>query len=242
MATLEETLKKIGLATARGVPQLATGFVDLAALPFTATGLLNPEQVVGSTAHLTSKGLLPQPQPGLLAETTELVSSALNPTTAVKSVGLLGATKSSKVAMDAIRKMQSERKLTDLSLVNNPGTPNPPNPNSPKNLEPFESGIVDEKIGNSTISYQLGDDGVLKIFSLRTPQTKRGQGSAKAAMQQIIDRADRYEVPITLDASPLDKKTNLNKLVGFYRRFGFEPTGEKVNLLGEPVMFRNPKK
>lgn len=110
------------------------------------------------------------------------------------------------------------------------------------NLEPFKSGIVDEKIGNSTISYQLGDDGVLKIFSLRTPQTKRGQGSAKAAMQQIIDRADRYEVPITLDASPLDKKTNLNKLVGFYRRFGFEPTGEKVNLLGEPVMFRNPKK
>lgn len=89
MATLEETLKKIGLATARGVPQLATGFVDLAALPLTATGMLKPEQVVGSTAYLTSKGLLPQPQPGLLAETTELVSSAMNPASAVKS-GLIG--------------------------------------------------------------------------------------------------------------------------------------------------------
>lgn len=130
MATLEETLKKLGLATARGVPQLATGFVDLAALPLTATGMLKPEQVVGSTAYLTSKGLLPQPQPGLLAETTELVSSAMNPATAVKSVGLLGATKASKEAMDAIRKMSAERIPTDLSWVNNPVAPNPPNPNA----------------------------------------------------------------------------------------------------------------
>lgn len=127
MATLEEILKKIGLATARGVPQLATGFVDLAALPFTMTGIMNPEQAVGSTAYLTSKGLLPQPQPGLLSETTELVSSALNPAAAIKSVGLLGATKASKEAMDAIRKMSAERVPTDLSWVNKPTTPNPPN-------------------------------------------------------------------------------------------------------------------
>jgi hypothetical protein len=88
MATLEETLKKLGLATARGVPQLATGFVDLAALPFTATGMLKPEQAVGSTAYLTSKGLLPPEQRGLLGETTELVSSALNPASMAKT-GLL---------------------------------------------------------------------------------------------------------------------------------------------------------
>jgi hypothetical protein len=95
MATLEETIRKLGLATARGVPQLATGFVDLAALPFTATGLLKPEEAVGSTAYLTSKGLLPKPQEGLLSETTELVSSAINPATAAKAAlvkgGLLAA-------------------------------------------------------------------------------------------------------------------------------------------------------
>jgi hypothetical protein len=79
MATIEETLRKLGLAAARGVPQLATGFVDLAALPFTMTGVMKPEQAVGSTAYLTSKGLLPPPQEGLLSETTELVSSAVNP-------------------------------------------------------------------------------------------------------------------------------------------------------------------
>lgn len=95
MATLEETLKKLGLAAARGVPQLATGFVDLAALPFTMTGVMKPEQAVGSTAYLTSKGLLPPPQEGLLSETTELVSSAVNPAgltkAALAKTGLLAA-------------------------------------------------------------------------------------------------------------------------------------------------------
>lgn len=95
MATLEETLKSLGLSAARGIPQLATGFVDLAAFPFTATGLLKPEEAVGSTAYLTSKGLLPPEQQGLLNQTTELVSSAINPATAAKAamakVGLLMA-------------------------------------------------------------------------------------------------------------------------------------------------------
>jgi hypothetical protein len=89
MAKIEETLKKLGLAAARGVPQLATGFVDLAALPFTLTGMMKPEQAFGSTAYLTSKGLLPPEQKGLLGETTELVSSALNPAAAIKG-GLIG--------------------------------------------------------------------------------------------------------------------------------------------------------
>ena len=89
MATLEETLKKLGLATARGVPQIATGLVDLAALPFTMTGVVRPEQVFGSTDYLTAKGLLPPPQQGLLPETTELLSSAINPAAAIKG-GLIG--------------------------------------------------------------------------------------------------------------------------------------------------------
>lgn len=85
MATLEETLRSLGLSAARGIPQLATGFVDLAALPFTATGMLKPEQAVGSTAYLTSKGLLPPEQQGLLNQTTELLSGAINPATATKA-------------------------------------------------------------------------------------------------------------------------------------------------------------
>jgi hypothetical protein len=126
MATLEETLRKLGLATARGVPQLATGFVDLAALPFTMTGMLKPEQAVGSTAYLTSKGLLPPEQKGLLGETTELVSSALNPAGAAKTIGLLGATKASKEAMDAIRKMSAEK--VPANLIDYRGSHKAPSP------------------------------------------------------------------------------------------------------------------
>jgi hypothetical protein len=84
-----EYLKSLGISVARGVPQLATGFVDLAALPFTLSGLIKPEQAVGSTDWMTAKGYLPPKQEGLLNETTELLSGVVNPATALKT-GLLG--------------------------------------------------------------------------------------------------------------------------------------------------------
>lgn len=108
MATLEETLRKLGLAAARGVPQLATGFVDLAALPFTMTGVMKPEQAVGSTAYLTSKGLLPPPQEGLLSETTELVSSAMNPATATKAALAKGGLLAAPMALTLGKKLKPE--------------------------------------------------------------------------------------------------------------------------------------
>jgi hypothetical protein len=91
MATLD-TLYSLGKSVARGVPQLATGLVDLAALPLTMTGVRKPEQIFGSTAYLTEKGLLPPAQTGLLNQSTELASSMVNPAAAAKgvSVGLLG--------------------------------------------------------------------------------------------------------------------------------------------------------
>jgi hypothetical protein len=108
----QEYLKRLGLSIARGVPQMATGFVDLAALPFTMTGLLEPEQAFGSTAYLTSKGLLPPEQTGLLNETTEMVSSALNPAGALKggllALGTMAGAKGSKSINKAIKTAQDE--------------------------------------------------------------------------------------------------------------------------------------
>ena len=102
MATIEETLRKLGLSAARGVPQVATGVVDLFSLPFTMTGVMKPEQAVGSTAYLTSKGLLPPPQEGLLSETTELVSSAMNPATATKAALAKGGLLTTPMALSGI--------------------------------------------------------------------------------------------------------------------------------------------
>lgn len=111
MATLEETLRSLGLSAARGIPQLATGFVDLAALPFTATGMLKPEEAVGSTAYLTSKGLLPPEQQGLLNQTTELLSGAMNPAVATKAAlakgGLLMAAPSVMGSIKSVKPAES---------------------------------------------------------------------------------------------------------------------------------------
>ena len=78
-------LLDLGRSVARGVPQAITGFVDLAALPFTLSGLLEPKNVVGSTDYLTAKGLLPQPSQNLLGQTTELLSSAITPAGVAKT-------------------------------------------------------------------------------------------------------------------------------------------------------------
>lgn len=82
-------LVDLGRSVARGVPQAVTGFVDLAALPFTLSGLLEPKNVVGSTDYLTAKGFLPQPSQNLLGQTTELLSSAITPAGVVKTLSAL---------------------------------------------------------------------------------------------------------------------------------------------------------
>ena len=108
-----ELLKKLGLSIARGVPQIATGAVDLAGLPLTMTGLRKPEQIFGSTAYLTDKGLLPQPQTGLLNQSTELASSMLNPAAAAKGgLGLAGIMigKGAKT-WDAVKAAKAEEML-----------------------------------------------------------------------------------------------------------------------------------
>lgn len=95
-------LRRLGLAVARGVPQAVTGFVDLAALPLTASGRMRAEDVVGTTDYLTKRGLLPPPQEGLASESAELLSSMASPGGAAKAamLGVLGP----KGLIDAARR------------------------------------------------------------------------------------------------------------------------------------------
>lgn len=86
-----DDIKSFGKSVARGVPQMATGFVDLAALPLEWTGVIEPGQAVGGTEWMTKKGLLPPEQKGFVNETTELLGSALAPAGLVKNVGTKGA-------------------------------------------------------------------------------------------------------------------------------------------------------
>lgn len=86
-----DDIKRFGKSVARGVPQMASGFVDLAALPFEMAGVVEPGKTPLSTEWLTNKGLLPPEQKGFVNETTELLGSALAPAGLVKSVGTKGA-------------------------------------------------------------------------------------------------------------------------------------------------------
>jgi hypothetical protein len=103
---------------------MATGFVDLASLPFTMTGLLEPEQAVGSTAYLTSKGLLPPSQEGLLSETSEMLASAMSPAGAAKT-GLLGlgaiAGKSLNKLPDSLLSMTRDEFIGNPKIVSPKG-------------------------------------------------------------------------------------------------------------------------
>jgi len=162
MADMTETLRKLGLAAARGVPQLATGFVDLAALPFTMTGMMKPEQAVGSTAYLTSKGLLPPPQEGLLSETTELVSSAVNPATAAKAALAKGGLLAVPMAASGIISPKVAKELT--TPVNLPKT------------EEFVSAV------QNTPTAQITEEGLLLRVQRGQQPTQAGKESVRTGV------------------------------------------------------------
>ena len=83
---------QLATSMTRGIPQLATGVVDLAALPLTMSGLLDPKDAFMSTDYLDSKGLLPPKQTGTGNMLAELGSSMLSPPLAAKGalLGLAG--------------------------------------------------------------------------------------------------------------------------------------------------------
>jgi hypothetical protein len=96
------------------------------------------------------------------------------------------------------------------------------------------------KVGDTTIVY--GFDGAsAEVISIRTPITKRGDGSARRAMTTFLVETDTLGIPVKLSSSPLDKRTRDDKLFNFYRSLGFEPTGRRINPAGDPEMVRQAR-
>lgn len=95
------------------------------------------------------------------------------------------------------------------------------------------------KKGNSTALYAVHKHHI-ELHSVRTPVKHRGKGDAHQAVKHVTDHADRENKPVKLLASPLDKKTRTHKLVGFYKKHGFNTTGQIGNVAGDPKMERKP--
>ena len=88
--------------------------------------------------------------------------------------------------------------------------------------------------------YSIDENNIAEIQSIRTPISKRGQGSARNALNELLSIFKSSGVnTVKLISSPLDKKTSDNKLFNFYKDMGFEDTGETANMAGDKVMKLN---
>lgn len=101
-----------------------------------------------------------------------------------------------------------------------------------------DGSIRDVKIGDTKISYRVTPDGVVDIQSVRTPASKRGAGSARTAMTEFLDEVDKNGYGAELISSPLDRKTDGQKLFDFYSSLGFKDSGGRFG--GMPTMSREP--
>ncbi len=98
------------------------------------------------------------------------------------------------------------------------------------------------KFFNTTIAYSVNDidSGTVNIHSVRTPATKRGNGSARNAMTHFLAKTDGNGLSTRLSSSPLDKKTHGNRLENFYKSLGYIDTGRTINPVGDKEMIREP--
>lgn len=81
---------------------------------------------------------------------------------------------------------------------------------------------------------------LLHIIAIRVPQRKRRKGTGSLLLRAMLFLADvgYGDYHVELAASPLDKRTRLDRLVPWYERHGFKRTGEAINPLGHPKMSR----
>lgn len=81
-----------------------------------------------------------------------------------------------------------------------------------------------EHVGATSITTrERGDSGALEIVDVQTGSASRGQGSARAAMTQVLNQADRDGKTVQLVPEPQDGQTSKRKLQEFYRSLGFVP-------------------
>lgn len=98
-------------------------------------------------------------------------------------------------------------------------------------------------IEDTTLVYEVREEPERHVYlaSLRTRSRARRQGGARRAMDALLAWADTQQLPVRLCASPLDRTTGLRRLVGFYVRLGFRPTGRSCNPAGDPILRRAPR-
>lgn len=99
------------------------------------------------------------------------------------------------------------------------------------------------KLGDTTIDYGISSDGsTAEIILVKTPKNKRGQGSARAAMETLLRAFDSAGLTTFLTADPMDKGVSKAKLEAFYKSLGFiENKGRNKDFRAQAGMVRAPQ-
>lgn len=105
---------------------------------------------------------------------------------------------------------------------------------------------IKEKHGLAEFRVYESAHGGLKLDMLAVPRGERGLGRGSAAMQDLVDYADRRGLTVRLTPALKDPRwgtTSRKRLVRFYKRFGFvENKGRyKDFTIGASEMYRLPK-
>ncbi len=102
------------------------------------------------------------------------------------------------------------------------------------------------QIGDTEITYGVGNDGSAEVILVKTPKDKRGQGSARAAMERMIAEADANGLRLKLSADPMDRGVSKSRLVAFYKSLGFKRNAgryrdftTRAEFIREPVKPQN---
>ena len=135
--------------------------------------------------------------------------------------------------------VQAAQKAHGLSTGDNPLMKSAPNPFDFSNPG---GGTRTAQVGNTEITYGVGKNGDAELTLIKTPEGLRGQGSGRAAMQQFLNEADRNGYRVLLNADPMGKGVSKNKLVDFYKSFGFKRNaGNKRDFTTRAEFIRDPK-
>lgn len=106
-------------------------------------------------------------------------------------------------------------------------------------------GSRETTVGNTTVTYGLSKDPYgphAEVILVSTPRQHRGQGSARAAMQQFVDEADQNGVRLFLNADPMDAGVSRSGLDRLYRSVGFvKNTGRKKDFTSRAAYVRYPQ-
>lgn len=84
-------------------------------------------------------------------------------------------------------------------------------------------GFRSATIRDTEISYTVGTDGSVEISMVRTPKERRGEGSAREALEAFLAETDAAGMRTVLTADPMERSVKKGGLVDFYRSLGFVP-------------------